>query len=150
MPSTTMDPNKKHTTANPNPSPKTNTSPPLTVTWNDLPPWQQDNHHIQTGYRPASNSLTRSIASLAYLHNESVNIYSHLLGSCLALLSGLYVYTSVIKPRFEAHATPQDVRVFAAFFVGAVACLAVSAGYHTLSNHSRWVAGWGNRADYLG
>jgi adiponectin receptor len=42
------------------------------------------------------------------------------------------------------------VRVFAAFFGGAVVCLGISAGYHLLANHSLWVAGWGNRADYLG
>lgn len=146
MPSNTVNANKKRITTNTN----TNPPSPLTITWTDLPHWQRDNHHIQTGYRPASNSLTRSIASLAYLHNESVNIYSHLLGSCLALFSGLYVYASVLKPRYVEQANSQDVRVFSAFFVGAVACLAVSAGYHTLSNHSQWVAGWGNRADYLG
>ena len=144
MPSTTTTNTNEKTT-----TPKTNT-PPLTVSWQDLPLWQRDNHHIHTGYRPASNSFTRSIASLTYLHNESVNVYSHLLGSILALLASSYVYGYVLKPRYDEHATPQDVKVFSAFFVGAVACLAISAGYHLLSNHSLWVAGWGNRADYLG
>jgi adiponectin receptor len=144
MPSNTMAHDEKST------APKPNSASPLTVHWKDLPHWQRDNHHIHTGYRPASNSFTRSIASLFYLHNESVNVYSHLLGACLALLSGLYVYGSVIKPRYDQQATPEDVKVFSAFFVGAVGCLAISSAYHLLSNHSHWVSGWGNRADYLG
>jgi adiponectin receptor len=144
MPSTAIDHNEKSST------PKPNSASRLTVHWKDLPLWQRDNHHIHTGYRPASNSFTRSIASLSYLHNESVNVYSHLLGACLALFSGLYVYGSVTKPRYDQQATPQDVKVFSAFFIGAVSCLAISASYHLLSNHSHWVAGWGNRADYLG
>jgi adiponectin receptor len=148
MPSTITDKNEKGTTPKTNSKPNSNT--PLTVSWKDLPLWQRDNHHIHTGYRPASNSFTRSIASLTYLHNETVNVYSHLLGAALALLSGLHVYGSVLKPRYDEYATAEDVRVFAAFFGGAVVCLGISAGYHLLANHSLWVAGWGNRADYLG
>jgi adiponectin receptor len=147
MPSTATNNSKKSTailTREPEPYSS------LTVNWSSLPLWQRDNHHILTGYRPASNSFTRSITSLLYLHNESVNVYSHLLGSCLALISGLYVYAWILKPRYEEQATAEDVRVFSAFFGGAVVCLAISAGYHLMSNHSQWVAGWGNRADYLG
>lgn len=120
----------------------------LTVLWHDLPPWQQDNQHIHSGYRPASNSYQRSIASLAYLHNESVNIYTHLVGALLAFLTGVYIYGS-LQPRYE-RATREDVRVFACFFGGAVACLGMSATYHTISNHSEKVAGLGNKLDYLG
>ena len=144
MSSTATNQNEKSTTLKPN------SASHLTVHWKELPHWQRDNHHIHTSYRPASNSFTRSIASLFYLHNESVNVYSHLLGACLALFSGLYVYGSVIRPRYDQQATLQDVKVFSAFFVGAVGCLTISSGYHLLSNHSQWVSGWGNRADYLG
>lgn len=120
----------------------------LTVLWNDLPPWQQDNQHIHSGYRPASNSYSKSFASLTHLHNESVNIYTHLIGALLALLAGLYTY-SALRPRYE-QATQQDVLVFLCFFGGAVACLGMSATYHTISNHSEKVAGLGNKLDYLG
>src|ERR1700742_3578432 len=47
--------------------------------WDELPLWQRDNHHIHTGYRPASNSFAVSFHSLTYVHNETVNIYTHLL-----------------------------------------------------------------------
>lgn len=120
----------------------------LTVLWHDLPTWQQDNQHIHSGYRPASDSYTKSLSSLTHLHNESVNIYTHLIGAFLALLTGLYTY-SAIRPRYEL-AMQQDVLVFLCFFAGAVACLGMSAAYHTISNHSERVAGLGNKLDYLG
>ncbi|KAH7400521.1 hemolysin-III related-domain-containing protein [Phaeosphaeria sp. MPI-PUGE-AT-0046c] len=120
----------------------------LTCLWSDLPAWQQDNHYIQSGYRPASNSYFKSFSSLSYLHNESVNIYTHLLGAAAALVSSIFLYTS-LAPRYET-ATSEDVAVFSCFFAGAIACLGMSATYHTISNHSHAVATWGNQLDYAG
>jgi adiponectin receptor len=120
----------------------------LTVLWNDIPDWLQDNQHIHSGYRPASNSYSTSFASLTHLHNESVNIYTHLIGAVLALLAGVYAH-STLRPRYE-QATQQDVLMFSCFFGGAVACLGMSATYHTISNHSEGVAKLGNKLDYLG
>lgn len=120
----------------------------LTVLWNDLPAWQQDNHYIQSGYRPASNSYSKSFSSLSYLHNESVNIYTHLIGAVAALGSSIFLY-STLAPRYET-ATSEDVAVFSCFFAGAIACLGMSATYHTISNHSHAVATFGNQLDYAG
>jgi adiponectin receptor len=125
-----------------------NTKAALTVLWNELPQWMQDNHYIQSGYRPQSNSYKTSAASLGYLHNESVNIWTHLIGAALAVLTGLCLYV-IVRPRFEM-ATREDVIVFSCFFLGAVACLGMSATYHTISNHSQAVAKFGNRLDYMG
>jgi adiponectin receptor len=120
----------------------------LTVLWHDLPAWQQDNHYIISGYRPASNSYTKSAKSLGYIHNETVNIYSHLVGALMALISGLIILF-VLRPRYET-ATLEDIFVFGCFFLGAVACLGMSATYHTISNHSHAVNSFGNKLDYLG
>ena len=120
----------------------------LTVLWDDLPSWQQDNHYIQSGYRPASESFRRSFASLGYLHNESVNIYSHLIGAVLFMILGTLLYT-VIKPRYNS-ATSSDILAFGFFFAGAALCLGMSATYHAISNHSPRVARFGNKLDYVG
>ena len=120
----------------------------LTVLWDDLPSWQQDNHYIHSGYRPASGSFYKSFASLGYLHNESVNIYSHLLGAVVFTIAGSLLY-AVIKPRYGT-ATPEDVWAFSCFFLGAALCLGMSATYHAISNHSQTVAGMGNKLDYVG
>jgi adiponectin receptor len=120
----------------------------LTVLWDDLPSWQQDNHYIHSGYRPQSFSFKKSFASLGYLHNESVNIYSHLVGAVLFSGVAAVLYT-VIKPRYDSAAT-SDVLAFACFFVGAALCLGMSGTYHTISNHSPIVARFGNKLDYVG
>lgn len=120
----------------------------LLVLWDDLPSWQQDNHYIHSGYRPASNSYQKSFASLSYLHNESVNIYSHLVGAIVFSVSGFLLHI-IIRPRYES-ATPADIFAFACFFAGAGACLGMSATYHAISNHSPMVAKFGNKLDYVG
>ncbi|RKF57778.1 ADIPOR-like receptor SPBC12C2.09c [Erysiphe neolycopersici] len=74
----------------------------LTVTWEKLPAWQQDNHYIRTGYRPASASFLKSFASLGYLHNESVNIYSHLLGAFFFTVLGSLIYYFMIILHFHS------------------------------------------------
>ncbi|EMD61110.1 hypothetical protein COCSADRAFT_39811 [Bipolaris sorokiniana ND90Pr] len=120
----------------------------LILVWDELSPWQQDNHYIQTGYRAQSNSYSKSWKSLGYLHNETVNIYTHLIGALLAAVTGIALYFT-LGPRY-ATATTEDMWAFGCFFVGAVACLGMSGTYHTIQNHSHEVAVWGNKLDYLG
>ncbi|KAJ9134084.1 ADIPOR-like receptor IZH2 [Pleurostoma richardsiae] len=120
--------------------------------WDELPHWRRDNAFILSGYRPTSNSFRASAGSLLYLHNESVNIWSHLLGSFAAALCAVAACLLVrweLAPRW-AGASSGDVVAFACFFGGAVACLGMSATYHALCNHSPEVARWGNKLDYTG
>jgi adiponectin receptor len=120
----------------------------LVVLWDELPSWQQDNHYILSGYRPQTNSYTGSAKSLGYIHNETVNIYSHLIGAIAALVGGLTSFY-LLQPRYQT-ATKEDVLVFGCYFGGAVACLGMSATYHTIQNHSPEVSSFGNKLDYLG
>lgn len=98
--------------------------------WNELPSWQRDNHHIIKHYRPASGSYHTSCQSLFYLHNESVNIHTHLLGAFLFLSVSFSIY--LFNYRSVANA---DICAFACFFLGAVSsplfdivnCLLVSS-----------------------
>lgn len=120
----------------------------LTVLWHEIPHWLQDNHYIISGYRAPSNSYKKSFASVGNLHNETVNIWTHLLGAAMAATTASIMYIS-IRPRFEM-ANAQDVLVFACYFLGAFLCLGMSATYHTISNHSEAVQKLGNRLDYIG
>lgn len=120
----------------------------LTYLYHELPTWLQDNHYIQTGYRAPSNSYLKSFQSLSYLHNESVNIYTHLLGSILFFLVAITTFTFVASS--YPNSTSEDVYAFACFFLGAIACLGMSATYHTICNHSHEVAKFGNQLDYAG
>ena len=120
----------------------------LLVLWDDLPGWQQDNQYIHGGYRPASASYWTSFRSLGYVHNESFNIYSHLLGAVLFTAISVMLY-STLESRYPA-ASKADVVAFGCFFVGAAVCLGMSATYHTIANHSPEVSSLGNKLDYVG
>jgi len=113
---------------------------PYLQNFSDIPPWQQDNHFILTHYRPACYNIKGCLASLFYLHNESVNIHSHLLGAFLFFFISLSMYT------FERYSVKTgDIVAFSCFFAGAIICLGISAGYHMISNHSPHVSRLGNQ-----
>ncbi|PHH59900.1 hypothetical protein CDD81_2388 [Ophiocordyceps australis] len=123
------------------------------VLWNDLPAWRRDNVHIRSAYRPIRASYCDALISLTYLHNESVNIWSHLLAALSALalgLAALYCYHSHRHAILVAPANSSDAIVFACFASGAVLCLGMSATYHAVMDHSETVARWGNKLDYTG
>ncbi|KYK54461.1 hemolysin-iii channel protein [Drechmeria coniospora] len=120
----------------------------LLLLWDDLPAWRRDNAFIHSGYRQIRASYSHAFRSLFYLHNESVNIWSHLVGALLAMTSATYLYYE-IQPRY-ASASSSDVLVFSCFFGGAVLCLGMSATYHAIQDHSPSVARWGNKLDYTG
>ena len=118
------------------------------IIWDDLPHWRQDNRHIHGSYRRDSGSYLGSFCSLAYWHNETVNIYSHLIPALLSLPCAIGMY-NVMQPRYK-EATQSDVFAFCCFFLGAALCLGMSATYHTITNHSPRVNQIGNQLDYAG
>lgn len=118
------------------------------VRWNDLPHWQQDNQHIHGSYRRASYNYGRSLQSILHWHNESVNIWSHLVPAVLSLPCGALLYNT-LQPRYE-RASAADVVAMGCFFLAAAFCLGMSATYHAVSNHSPQVARMWNQLDYAG
>jgi adiponectin receptor len=120
------------------------------LTYREIPLWYQDgNQFIHSGYRPPSNSAAASFHSWSYLHNESVNIYSHLIPSLIAAISWFYF----VQGYFEYHyplASQTDVLVLWFFLFTAVVCLGTSALYHTLLNHSCGCANLWLSLDYCG
>ncbi|KAI9054322.1 hypothetical protein LZ554_001488 [Drepanopeziza brunnea f. sp. 'monogermtubi'] len=118
------------------------------LTWDEIEFWQQDNEYITSGYRAPSRSIYKSLKSLCRIHNETVNIYSHLLGALLFTSLPLLI-SSQISTRYP-DVTLGDIIVFSMFFFGVATCFLLSAAFHTLSNHSETVATQGNQLDYLG
>lgn len=116
--------------------------------WDDLPSWRRDNAFILSGYRRANPSYTHTFLSLTHLHNESVNIWTHLIGVAAAAAASLYLYF-LVQPRYHS-ANQGDLLVFGCFFGGALLCLGMSATFHALLSHSEDVARWGNKLDYSG
>lgn len=135
--------------------------------WDHLPEWQRDNHYIHNGYVRETNSLTKCVQSLTYLHNETVNIYSHLVPSATVIsmllvvlfmlgagalslisLEGLHI----VHPYISIYPTTDwpDYTAGAIFLAGVSICLGLSAAFHTLKSHSDAIATFGNKLDYLG
>ncbi len=56
------------------------------------PAFLQDNEYILRGYRIGFNTKTKILKSLFLLHNESVNVWSHLLG--VLAFFGLFIWTA--------------------------------------------------------
>ena len=123
---------------------------PRVIDWNQAPTWVQDNTFIRTGFRPASWSYLGSLGSLTYLHNETGNIYSHLIGAIAIPAAGVLLRRHIIESHRYKTAGRSDVIVFGVFFVGAVGCLGMSATYHTLSSHSPRVHDLWLRLDVTG
>lgn len=118
------------------------------VRWSDLPHWQQDNHHVRAGYRRASYSYRRSLRSVFQWHNESVNIWSHLVPAMLSPPIAGLVYSGLAS-RYDM-ASRGDVVAMSCFFLAVTVCLTMSASFHTFSNHSPAVAKWWLQLDYVG
>ncbi|KAG0052196.1 hypothetical protein BGZ83_002883 [Gryganskiella cystojenkinii] len=129
-------------------STKTSIKESLTCTWDDLPLWMRDNPAIWTGYRRPTFSYRKCIASLGFLHNESVNIWSHLLGAIVCIVGSPIAYFKIFGVLETVHWS--DIAVFYIFMAGAIMCLSMSASFHTFSCHSEPVAHQWNRCDYVG
>lgn len=46
--------------------------------YHSVPLWYREHDYIRTGYRPVTASVQQCLISLGYLHNETLNIYTHL------------------------------------------------------------------------
>ena len=64
---------------------------PYLGNWDEAPKFTQDNEYIRTGYRVNFCTIKRIIRSLFMIHNESVNIWSHLIGVILFLVFIAYI-----------------------------------------------------------
>ncbi|KAL7945348.1 putative mPR-likeG-protein-coupled receptor [Trichoderma barbatum] len=114
----------------------------------EIPRWQQDNEYLLSGYRPMSGSTWISFAGLAYMHNQTINIYSHLVG-CIAFCA-LPFYFHCNFYRFQPNAKIDDMVVISIYCTGVAVCFAFSATFHILWNHSQALTSYWNKLDYLG
>lgn len=142
-------------------SPPLQQPPPQLLTWDQVPSWYAQTDRIRTGFRPVTRSAADCAASLGYLHNESVNIYSHLVpsivfavGAAAVLLLNPSVFaTSLREPTLSQPPPPPplprtDALAVSLFLCTSAACFGTSAAYHALVCHSRAVAERWVRLDY--
>ncbi|MCJ1321375.1 hypothetical protein MMC15_006719 [Xylographa vitiligo] len=118
------------------------------LAFEDLPEWMQGDPYIRRGYRKQLDSLTECYESLFYLHNESVNIWSH-------LLAGVFFFALLLTADYSIfHAVPEiavsDAVAVQLYLAGATGCLFLSAFYHCTTSRSHEISRRYLKLDYLG
>lgn len=118
------------------------------LSYSQVPKYCQDNPNILTGYRPVSSSALSCIKSWCYIHNESMNIYSHALPCIIFALiqTSMSQYLNTYYPL----ASTRSHLAFRCFLTCIVACFALSSIYHTMISHSHKVENLCLRADFVG
>ncbi|KAH6608124.1 hemolysin-III protein [Trichoderma cornu-damae] len=135
------------TTSDPAGQPKA--SKPRTVTWQEVAEWQFDNKYIIGGYRPEKADYLEILTSLTFLHNETCNVYTHLIGALLLPLVTPAVLRFLAEPRF-LNVSSMDYAMFGVYFWCAEICLVLSALYHLMQPHSHPVELFWHGMDLLG
>ena len=115
--------------------------------WHELPTWRRDNKFILAGYRPASGSFCQSLKSLGHIHNETVNIYTHILGAVLFGTLPFSMYSKVYRQYTNTQLG--DIIVFSAFFWSVAVCFLLSASFYIISNYNIAIVALSNYLDYL-
>ena len=116
---------------------------PILYSWEELPAWARDNPLIDGAYRdhhPSREGWQRCVRSVFELHNDTVNIWTHMLG--VLFFAPRFAYTIAVRLPQWCRSSPWggpgawDYAVWGAFAASAVLCLAFSTAFHTLMNHS--------------
>lgn len=68
--------------------------------YEEIPKWYQDNEFIRTGYRAPGLSWSQYISSTIQIHNETGNIWTHVLAS--GFFWTLTIYTALIDPTLKS------------------------------------------------
>ena len=137
------------------PSPTPKTAPPqptiqLThlLKYDDLPAWAKDNSYIHSHFRPSTHSYKDCLQSCFDIHNETGNIYTHLLATLWMIFLPIFLYPYA-KEHYPS-ANIDDWIVLGLFFLGGALCFGLSTVYHVFSSHSHAVHDVYLRLDLLG
>lgn len=98
--------------------------------YHELPIHLRDNKDILTGYR-AYYTFSQCCQSIFTLHNETGNIWTHLIGA-LFFTGSLYFALSGLPD----HAGFMDYMMMSTFLFSAILCLLCSTIFHTFSAHN--------------
>ena len=113
----------------------------------EVPPWCSHNPFLLTGFRPISESAQLCIESLGYVHNETVNIYSHLVPAIVTFTRAAFIHLY-----FRAHYPNTlwlDQLAFYLHLGVSTSCLTVSTIYHVSLSYSEHYADFWGRLDYV-
>ena len=114
------------------------------ATLSEVPPWVVYNTSVLTGYRRWDVSFGACLRSLFQLHNETGNIWTHLLGF---LYFGSLLHSTLSE---LPEASDAERLAIGSFLVGCMVCMGLSVAYHTFGSLSRRAHDVLLRLDYTG
>ncbi|QRD86233.1 hemolysin-III related-domain-containing protein [Aspergillus flavus] len=114
----------------------------------EIPEWMQWDPYIQHGYRTQLNSFKQCFLSLFYMHNESVNTWSHIVLEISFLILLLAIDYWIAQLPFKVPFS--DMLAIQSYVAGTAGCLVFSAAFHTTNAHSPEVARAFLKLDYFG
>ncbi len=107
--------------------------------------WLGDNHFLLQKHRPPAHSIRECLISVASIHSETVNIWTHLIGAlCVAVTFALFIIDNYRQMDLS------DFISFSMFFISAILCLTFSTLLHTFINYSPRVMVIVSKLDYMG
>lgn len=121
-----------------------------TVTWQEASEWQLDNKYILSGYRPEKADYMEILTSLTFLHNESCNVQTHLVGALLLPLIAAATFLRYLTEPQSLDVSSTDYAMFGIYFWSAEICRVMSMLYHLMQSHSHRVEQFWHGTDLLG
>ena len=112
------------------------------ISYENLPKWAQDNPFIHDYYRQIYPSYFYCFKSIFHMHNETVNIWSHLVPSLFFILKILFV--------FSGQFVFSDKVMFSVYYVSALTMFTCSWLFHTVFVHSEGSCCFFAKFDYAG
>ena len=97
-------------------------------TIDQIPEWQRDNKYILTHYR-AFYTTRMILRSVLAIHNETGNIWTHLIGLLVMVWLSAYVMRDLLVPNWTHYAA------YIVLSLGACCCMACSAVFHLFEGH---------------
>jgi adiponectin receptor len=113
----------------------------------EVPSWYAHNSFLRTGYRPVNGSVRLCVDSLRFIHNETVNIYCHLIPAAIALASNGFLHL-YFRDRYPTLSLVDRLALHV-YLTTSVLCFGISSIYHTLSCHSEEYSDLWGRLDYV-
>ena len=106
---------------------------------------------IMGGYRRAPSTTAECIVSIFRLHNETINIWTHIVGTVifLCLLVNLLA-TGSAAPFSDRPVEGVDTMVIGVYLFSAIVCFFLSSLYHMLTSATERIAHIAEKADLCG
>ncbi|KAJ6013727.1 hypothetical protein N7540_008318 [Penicillium herquei] len=122
---------------------------PTIANKDQIPRWLRDNDYIVEGHPMPTYSYWRSLRLWRCWHMETMNIWTHLIGSTAFATSGFVLYQYATKI-MSINIDYGDIYAFGIFTASAATCFGLSTAFHTLRSHSYDVHHYWGRMDILG